>query len=114
MRRDPKKYLFDMQQAIDRLVRFTAGKTLQDYLEDDMLQAAVERQFEIIGEAAGQLAKVAPQTADTWSDLPRMISFRNLLVHGYASIDPLIVWGVLERDIDTLQRQVLRQLGESQ
>jgi uncharacterized protein with HEPN domain len=44
------KYLWDAQQAAERIARFTAGRSLNDYLADEMLRAAVERQFEIIGE----------------------------------------------------------------
>src|SRR5215472_11791876 len=44
-------FLWDARRAAERITRFTAGKTYDDYLDDDMLRAAVERQFEIIGEA---------------------------------------------------------------
>ena len=46
-----KKYLYDIQQAVQRVTKFTAGKTFDDYEQDAMLRAAVERQFEIVGEA---------------------------------------------------------------
>lgn len=58
MRREARKYLFDVRQATDELLGFTAGKTRKHYLADMLLQAAVERKFEIIGEAVGQLAKL--------------------------------------------------------
>jgi len=45
------KYLWDVQRAAERIARFAAGRTFHDYLADEMLRAAVERQFEIIGEA---------------------------------------------------------------
>jgi len=51
MQHDSKKYLYDIQQAARRFQRFTADKTLDDYRNDELLQSAVERQFEIIGEA---------------------------------------------------------------
>jgi len=54
MRLEAKKYLYDIQQAAGRVAAFTAGKGLADYEQDAMLRAAVERQFEIIGEALGQ------------------------------------------------------------
>jgi len=53
---EPKKYLYDIQQAASRIVDFTSGKTLDDYRGNAMLRSAVERQFEIIGEALAQLA----------------------------------------------------------
>jgi uncharacterized protein with HEPN domain len=56
MRLEAKKYLYDMKQAADLLSQFTGGKGFADYVTDNMLRAAVEREFEIIGEAVGQLA----------------------------------------------------------
>lgn len=51
MQPEASKYIFDIKQAVSRLQQFTAGKLLEDYLVDELLQSAVERQFEIIGEA---------------------------------------------------------------
>jgi uncharacterized protein with HEPN domain len=57
MRREAKKYLYDIQQAAELIAGFTAGKTLADYEGDAMLRSAAERQFEIAGEALAQLAR---------------------------------------------------------
>jgi uncharacterized protein with HEPN domain len=51
MKRDPRAYLWDAKQAVDAIRQFTSGKSLADYVTDQMLRSAVERQFEIIGEA---------------------------------------------------------------
>ena len=63
MPRDARKYLFDIAEAAKLISEFVAGKTLDDYLKSALLQSGVERQFEIIGEALGQLAKVDQQLA---------------------------------------------------
>ena len=58
MRPESRKYLYDVSRAADLLARFIKGKTYDDYSYDDMLLSAVEPQFEIIGEAMSQLARV--------------------------------------------------------
>lgn len=63
MRLEAKKYLYDMQRAAALIAEFTAGKELKDYQSDSMLRSAVERQFEIAGEALAQLARVDDSVA---------------------------------------------------
>ena len=58
---------------------------------DDMLKSAVERQFGVIGEALARLAKTDPAVAEQVADHRRIIAFRNILVHGYATVDDRIV-----------------------
>jgi uncharacterized protein with HEPN domain len=74
-----------------------------------MLRAAVERQFEIIGEALNQLSKVDPDLASAIPDLARIVAFRNILIHGYATVDDALVWQVLKERLPELHR-VMREL----
>ncbi|MFH0810944.1 MAG: HepT-like ribonuclease domain-containing protein [Pseudomonadota bacterium] len=84
--RDPNKYLFDIAEAVVLLRQFTAGKTFGDYQDNPLLRSAVERQFEIVGEALNQLGRFNPELLSRISDARRIIAFRNVLVHAYASI----------------------------
>jgi uncharacterized protein with HEPN domain len=102
MHPDAGKLVWDAQKAAKRVARFTAGRTIQDYESDEFLRSAVERQFEIIGEALNRLSRVDAAAAATISDLSRIVAFRNVLVHGYASVDNLIVWGVIEGSLGPL------------
>ncbi len=77
MRLEVKKYLFDIRSAADRLAEFLAGKTFADYQRDAMLRAAVERQFEIIGEAISQLARFDEELAARIIHFRRIVAFRN-------------------------------------
>ena len=89
--RSAAKYLWDAQRAAERVARFTAGRSFEDYLADDMLRAAVERQFEVIGEAFAGLRRADPTLAAAIPDLPRIVAFRNILIHGYATVDDRLV-----------------------
>ena len=113
MQLEAKKYLFDVQQAVLRLIEFTQGKSLDDYRQDVLLRSAVERQFEIIGEALNQLSKIDLHAADRITDYRRIIAFRNILIHGYAEIDDRIVWGVVEGQLSQLKRDVNALLTDS-
>ncbi|GGE57974.1 antitoxin [Streptosporangium jomthongense] len=106
MPRKALKYVFDIKAAAERVQRFVATKTEADYMADELLQSAVERQFEIIGEAMSQLHKTDSDMAEGITDYRKMIAFRNVLIHGYATIDPLIVWGVIESNLASLIEQV--------
>jgi len=77
-----------------------------------MLRSAVERQFEIIGEALAKLAKIDQETAALISEHRRIIAFRNILIHGYAQIDDRLVWGVLDSKLPTLSQEVKKLLEE--
>ncbi len=91
--------------------RFTTGRSYDDYLDDDMLRAAVERQFEIIGEAFTGLRRLDSALAAQLPDLPQIIAFRNVLIHGYASINHRIVWDAVRDDLPRLQATLTQLLG---
>jgi uncharacterized protein with HEPN domain len=106
MRLESKKFLFDIQQAATRVVEFTKNKEFSDYEADAMLRAAVERQFEIIGEALRRLSKEDAATIARINEHARIIAFRNILVHGYADIDDRIVWDLAHSKLPTLLSEV--------
>jgi uncharacterized protein with HEPN domain len=111
MHADARKLLWDARHAAERLERFTEGKSFTEYEADEYLRSAVERQFEIVGEAMNQLRRVDPVTAAAIPELPRVIAFRNILVHGYANVDNRLVWGVLETDLPSLVTTLGRLLA---
>lgn len=106
MQLETRKYLSDIQRAAELVRRFTSGKTLIDYQEDVLLRSAVERQFEIVGEAMNQLAGSDEDTARRITNFQRIISFRNVLIHGYADVDDRLVWNVVETYLPRLIREI--------
>jgi uncharacterized protein with HEPN domain len=112
LQREARKYLYDMQQAAALIAEFTDGRDFHSYVADRMLRAAVEREFTIIGEALGRLAKLDPVLVARVSECHRIIAFRNVLVHGYASVNDRLVWGVVETSLPVLRQEVEQLLGE--
>jgi uncharacterized protein with HEPN domain len=87
MERDARSYLWDIQEAGNAVARFTADLDSSGYAENEIVRAAVERKFEIIGEALTQLSKRDPALARRVPDFRDIIAFRNLLIHGWVCRD---------------------------
>ena len=94
MPRDARAWLWDLQQAGEAITLFIAGLDEQKYAASDLVQSAVERKFAIIGEALNQFSKLEPSLAAAIFDLPKIVAFRNQLMHNYVSVDHATVWGV--------------------
>jgi uncharacterized protein with HEPN domain len=105
---EPKspKLLEDIRDAAAFVRQATQDKSLDDYRNDRLLRQAVERNFEIIGEAVGRLAKADPPTASKIGDYQQIISFRNVLIHGYDLVDEAQVWQVIRTNLPTLEAEV--------
>ena len=107
------KLLDDIRDAVAFIRQVTHGKALDAYRAERMLRQAVERNFEVLGEAVNRLTHIDPETAARIGDHPQIIAFRNLLIHGYDLIDHAQVWGVITQDLPRLEQQVLQLLGEA-
>jgi uncharacterized protein with HEPN domain len=112
MPHDPRAYLWDVQQAAEAIDAFTAGLDAANCVQNPLVRAAVERQFEIIGEALNRLSKVAPDLAKRVPDLRAIIGFRNVLIHGYAVIDHSRVWHIRETLLPKLHAAVCTLLAD--
>jgi uncharacterized protein with HEPN domain len=105
-----RKFLYDVLQAAGAISGFVANKTREDYEADWMLRSAVERQFGIIGEALSQLRSIDPSVAVQVTGVNRIIAFRNIIVHGYSSVDSDIVWDAAQKSLGLLREEVERLL----
>jgi uncharacterized protein with HEPN domain len=106
MQLDAKKCLEDIRRAAELILQFTAGKSFADYDGDTLLRSGVERQFQIVGEAINRLSKVDRATVDQLSATPRIVAFRNILVHGYDVVDNRVVWDIVQNNLAPLHTQV--------
>jgi uncharacterized protein with HEPN domain len=111
MPRDPRAWLADIVTACDLLIEFTRGKTFSDYTGDALLRSAVERQFEIVGEALRVALQHQPGLAADITDARAIIAFQNQLTHAYSAVDHATVWGLLERRVPQLRAEVARLLN---
>jgi uncharacterized protein with HEPN domain len=114
MRLETLKWLEDIRDAAEAIQEFTAGKPVGDYAADRLLRSAVERQFEITGEALAGLRREDPATAARISQSDRIVAFRNHLIHRYWNVKAEIVWGIIEVDIPILVREVRALLDEGE
>lgn len=112
MRHDPRSYLWDIQRAADAVLKFVARLDVETYAETEIIHSAVERKFEIIGEALGRLAKLDPILAQRIPDARNIIAFRNVLIHGYAAVEHHRVWRIIEESLPDLVVTVTALLDE--
>ena len=106
-----KLYVAHIAEAIERIRRFTAAGRAA-FMADDMIQSAVVRQIEIIGEAARNLSSElkSDEHAVPWR---KMIGTRDRLIHGYSEVNLDAVWAIVEHDLAELDRDVKRILGQA-
>jgi len=110
MKDEIKAYLYDILQAGRTVKEFVVGKTFLDYNADELLRSGVERKLEIVGEALNRIKRDEPDLLRSIRDYRSVISFRNILVHGYDSIDNRIVWGIVQESLDNLIDDIDRLL----
>lgn len=111
-----RKLLFDALESGRSIRAWRAGRTFAEYETDRQLRRAVEREFEIIGEALSRLTRSDVATADRIAELPRIVSFRNRIIHGYDTVDDATGWGIIDDHLPRLTADVealLREAGEN-
>jgi uncharacterized protein with HEPN domain len=83
---------------------------IHDFLQNEMVQDAVVRNIEIMGEAANNIRKSDPAFADRHDDIPWavIVAMRNRVAHAYHKIDFEIVWKTIQQDLPVMRRQIAR------
>lgn len=113
MQRDARTILLDAIASGDRIESWTRAITREAFFADRRTQAAVEREFEIIGEALTRLRRVFPTIAAQVPELREVIDFRNLLSHGYDAVDLRVVWSLARHELSALLTTLRRILAET-
>jgi uncharacterized protein with HEPN domain len=112
MRRKALKLLDDISESAASIRRYTENLSEKDYLANKAVRRAVEREFEIIGEAINRLRREDPLCVERISHVGPIIAFRNLLAHGYDVVRHEEVWTIIRQDIPILLAEVNALLAE--
>lgn len=101
-------YLGDMLQAIERITRYAGEMGGDEFLVSDLVQDAVLRNFEVIGEASKHLLQRFPEFVAAHPELPLVQAYemRNFVTHGYQHVDLDVVWNTVKDDLPALGKRV--------
>lgn len=110
MKRPDRNRLEHIQQAGKEILEFIEDKSKEEFYNDRILQRAVERELEIIGEAANNLSEDSRQQMPEipWKDI---IGMRNILIHVYFKVDLETVWETIQGELPELIKTVENQLN---
>ena len=103
-----RDYLGHILKAIERIDRYTADMDDVGFLDSELVQDAVIRNIEIIGEASNNIQHVDPAFAAQNNDIPWavMYTMRNRVSHGYDKVDLEIVWKTIQGELPVLYAQI--------
>ncbi|MDR1331535.1 MAG: DUF86 domain-containing protein [Tannerella sp.] len=100
-----RKYLHDIDVSIHSIYDYLgAERDFFAYRNDKKLRRAVEREFEIIGEAVRRILEIDPGIEI--SEARKIVNMRNWVIHGYDMVDNTVVWGVISNDLPKLKQQI--------
>ncbi len=109
MKREIKKYLFDIQISIDSINDYLGtARNFFDYQNNKLLRRGVEREIEIIGEAMSQILKVSPNIKI--KNARQIVDTRNWVIHGYDQVDDVVIWGIISKNLPELKKEISNYL----
>jgi len=105
MQLEIQKYLYDIQLSIDSIYEYLGDKRdFTNYQSNKLLRRGVERELEIIGEAANRILKL--DSTVNIDNARKIVDLRNWVIHGYDKIDDVIIWGIISKQLPLLKLQV--------
>lgn len=111
MQLEIQKYLYDIKVSIESIDEFLEYKRdFNEYKNNKLLRRGIERELEIIGEAANRILKL--DSAIKLDNARRIVDLRNWVIHGYDKIDDVIIWGIVYKQLPLLKDQVEELLNK--
>ena len=105
MQLEIQKFLYDILTSINSIEEFLGNmRDFKVYQSNKLLRRGIERELEIIGEAAGRTLKLDPDIPI--DNIRKIIDLRNLVIHGYDKVDDEIIWSIISRHLPEFKRQV--------
>ena len=98
------KYILDIETVLNK-----CNSDFNSFINDFMAVRTIERDLEIIGEAVNKMLKIDPSLKLTGA--AHVVGLRNLIIHSYATVDPAILWGIINKDIPILKEEILELKG---
>lgn len=100
------KYILDIESIITEIEKVCEryGDDFNKFNDDFLAKRAVERELEIIGEAVNNISKIDPGI--DISGTKHIVGLRNLIIHSYDAVDPEILWGIIQKDIPKLKKEI--------
>jgi uncharacterized protein with HEPN domain len=111
MKSESRKHFIDILQAAEEIQSFVLGMDLNAYRGSPVTQRAVERDFEIIGEALNRMRKIDEDLLEQIPEYHRIIGFRNILIHGYDIVDEKVVWNAIKNHQPALVEKITHLLN---
>jgi uncharacterized protein with HEPN domain len=105
-------YLEHIREGIERIQRYVGGMDHAAFFQNEMVQDAVIRNIEIIGEASNNIRKSDPDFVEQRSAIPwaAMYAMRNRVSHAYHEVDLDILWKTVQNDLSPIYQQVVELL----
>ncbi len=111
MKREIKKYLYDIKVSIDSIFDYLGDNhNFFEYQQNKLLRRGIEREIEIIGEATNRLLKLD----DTIyiENARQIVDTRNWVIHGYDKVDDVVIWGIISNHLPKLKIEIEKLLEQ--
>ena len=105
MKREIKKYLFDIKTSIDSINEYLGeSRDFFKYQENKLLRRGIEREIEIIGEATNRILKY--DKSIRIENARQIVDARNWVIHGYDKVDDVVIWGIVTKHLPKLKMEI--------